>query len=36
VRRRAKGIHDALLAERGMNLTAPHTINDWISSTRWP
>ncbi len=31
VRRRAKGIHEALLAERGMNLTAPHTINDWIS-----
>ncbi len=32
VRRRAKGIHDTLLAERGMNLTAPHTINDWIST----
>ncbi|MFS4580469.1 L-serine ammonia-lyase [Phaeobacter sp. C3_T13_0] len=31
VRRRAKGIHDALLAERGMNLKAPHTINDWMS-----
>ena len=31
VRRRAKGIHDALLAERGMNLQAPHTINDWMS-----
>lgn len=31
VRRRAKGIHDALMAERGLNLTAPHTINDWIS-----
>jgi L-serine dehydratase len=30
VRRRAKGIHEALLAERGMNLTAPHTINDWM------
>ncbi|MEM1372910.1 MAG: L-serine ammonia-lyase [Pseudomonadota bacterium] len=30
VRRRAKGIHDKLLAERGMNLTAPHTINDWM------
>ncbi|MEL6100892.1 MAG: L-serine ammonia-lyase [Pseudomonadota bacterium] len=30
VKRRAKGIHDALIAERGMNLTAPHTINDWI------
>ncbi|MBO9398891.1 L-serine ammonia-lyase [Shimia sp. R9_2] len=32
VRRRAKGIHDALLAERGMNLNAPHTINDWMSA----
>ncbi|AEI93022.1 MULTISPECIES: L-serine ammonia-lyase [Roseobacter] len=31
VKRRAKGIHDALLAERGMNLNAPHTINDWMS-----
>jgi L-serine dehydratase len=31
VRRRAKGIHDALLAERGLNLVAPHTINDWMS-----
>ncbi len=32
VRRRAKGIHDALMAERGMNLTAPHTINDYMST----
>jgi L-serine dehydratase len=32
VRRRAKSIHGALLAERGMNLTAPHTINDWMSA----
>ena len=31
VRRRAKGIHDALVAERGLNLTPPHTINDWMS-----
>jgi len=31
VRRRAKGIHQALLAERGLNLTAPHVINDWMS-----
>jgi L-serine dehydratase len=31
VKRRAKAIHQALLAERGMNLTAPHTINDWMS-----
>jgi len=30
VKRRAKGIHDALLAERGMNQQAPHTINDWM------
>lgn len=32
VRRRAKGIRDALEAERGMNLNAPHTINDWMST----
>ena len=32
VRRRARAIHQALLAERGLNLTAPHTINDWISA----
>lgn len=31
VRRRAAGIHRALLAERGLNITPPHTINDWIS-----
>jgi len=31
VRRRARGIHQALLAERGLNLVAPHTINDWMS-----
>lgn len=31
VKRRAKGIHDKLVEERGMNLTAPHTINDWMS-----
>ena len=31
VKRRAKGIHAHLLAERGLNLTAPHTINDWMS-----
>lgn len=31
VKRRAKAIHDALQAERGQNLTAPHTINDWMS-----
>ena len=31
VRRRAKGIHDALMAERGLNMTAPHTTIDWMS-----
>lgn len=29
--RRARGIHERLLAERGRNLTPPHTINDWIA-----
>jgi len=32
VKRRARGIHEKLLAERGMNLTAPHVINDWMST----
>ncbi|SFQ14996.1 L-serine dehydratase [Roseivivax halotolerans] len=32
VRRRAGAIREALEAERGLNLTAPHTINDWIST----
>ena len=31
VRRRAPAIHKRLIEERGMNLVAPHTINDWIS-----
>jgi L-serine dehydratase len=31
VKRRARGIHAHLIAERGLNLTAPHTINDWMS-----
>ena len=31
VRRRAKDIYDSLMAERGMNQVAPHTINDWMS-----
>lgn len=30
VKRRAAGIREALLAERGTNLSAPHTINDWM------
>jgi L-serine dehydratase len=32
VKRRAKGIRDALVAERGTNLSAPHKINDWMSA----
>ncbi len=32
VRRRAKAIHESLKAEHGMNLTAPHVINDWMST----
>ncbi|MBD3788653.1 MAG: L-serine ammonia-lyase, iron-sulfur-dependent, subunit alpha, partial [Sphingomonadales bacterium] len=32
VKRRARAIHEALLAERGMNLAPPHTVNDWISA----
>lgn len=31
IRRRASGIHAALRAEAGLNLTAPHVINDWMS-----
>ena len=30
VKRRAHAIHQSLMAERGHNLTAPHTINDWM------
>ncbi|MEO0799133.1 MAG: L-serine ammonia-lyase [Pseudomonadota bacterium] len=30
VKRRAKAIHDKLEAERGLNLTQPHAINDWL------
>ena len=30
VKRRAKGLHDALVAKRGVNLSA-HTIKDWMS-----
>jgi len=32
VKRRAKAIHDALRAEAGVNMQAPHTINDWMSA----
>src|SRR5690606_17563827 len=31
VRRRARAIRERLETERGTNLAAPHTINDWIS-----
>ena len=31
IARRARAIHQALLAEHGRNLTAPHTVNDWIA-----
>lgn len=31
VRRRAKAIHDQLLAERGRNLALPHVVNDWLA-----
>lgn len=31
VRRRAKGIYEALKAEYGQNMFQPHTINDWIA-----
>ncbi|ACL62675.1 L-serine ammonia-lyase [Methylobacterium nodulans] len=31
VRRRARAIHQALLAERGTNAAQPHTVNDWLS-----
>ena len=31
VKRRACSIHEALMQERGNNLIAPHSINDWIS-----
>jgi len=31
VRRRARSIHEKLLAEAGMNLAQPHVVNDWLS-----
>ncbi len=30
VKRRAKGIYAALLAEQGQNLNQPHVVNDWL------
>lgn len=32
VPRRAAHLHEALVAERGRNLAAPHTINDWMAA----
>ena len=32
IRRRAAAIHEALKAEAGLNQTAPHVINDWMST----
>jgi len=31
VKRRARAIHQQLLAERGSNRAQPHTVNDWLS-----
>jgi len=31
VKRRAKAIHEQLLAERGSNRSQPHVVNDWLS-----
>jgi len=31
VKRRAKAIHEQLLAEAGRNIAQPHTVNDWLS-----
>jgi L-serine dehydratase len=31
VKRRAKSIHEKLLAEKGYNLAQPHQVNDWLS-----
>ena len=31
VRRRARAIHQTLLAERGSNAVQPHAVNDWLS-----
>ena len=31
VKRRAKAIHEQLLAERGQNQSQPHVVNDWLS-----
>jgi L-serine dehydratase len=31
VRRRARAIHQALVAERGLNIAQPHAANEWLS-----
>ncbi|MEM1274225.1 MAG: L-serine ammonia-lyase [Pseudomonadota bacterium] len=31
VKRRAKAIHEQLIAEAGRNIVQPHTVNDWLS-----
>jgi len=31
VARRARAIHEKLLAERGLNIAQPHAINDWLT-----
>ncbi len=31
IKRRAKAIHEQLLAERGQNQSQPHVVNDWLS-----
>ena len=31
VKRRAKGIHEQLLNEKGLNIAQPHIANDWLS-----
>ncbi|MEO0361161.1 MAG: L-serine ammonia-lyase [Pseudomonadota bacterium] len=31
VKRRAKAIHEQLLAEKGLNIAQPHIANDWLS-----
>ena len=31
VKRRARAIHEKLLAERGLNIAHPHVVNDWLS-----
>ena len=32
VKRRAGALYEALMAERGLNLAPPHSVNDWLSA----